>query len=123
MIIHGPKNVPYDKDLGPVFLTDWYHDEYFNIVKNVMSAPVSCNTLTVKSCAELLQPSPPPSSDNNLINGKMNYDCSLVTDGTACELMNPVSIPRSNRSHTFKARPTPESPNSNSPREKLTASD
>lgn len=25
-----------------------------------------------------------PKSDNNLINGKMNYDCSLVTDGTAC---------------------------------------
>lgn len=68
MIIHGPKNVPYDKDLGPVFLTDWYHDEYFSIVEQVMSAP----------------PSPPPSSDNNLINGKMNFDCSLVTSGASC---------------------------------------
>ena len=41
LIIHGPKNVDYDKDLGPVFLTDWYHDEYFEIVKRVMSSPVS----------------------------------------------------------------------------------
>ncbi|MCJ1347713.1 hypothetical protein MMC31_005942 [Peltigera leucophlebia] len=68
LIIHGPKNVDYDKDIGPVFLTDWYHDEYFEIVKRVMSSP----------------PSAPPSSENNLINGKMNYDCSLVTNGQAC---------------------------------------
>ena len=40
LVIHGPKNVPYDKDLGPVLLTDWYHDEYFNIVEKVMSSPV-----------------------------------------------------------------------------------
>jgi FtsP/CotA-like multicopper oxidase with cupredoxin domain len=26
----------------------------------------------------------PAVSDNNLINGKMNYDCSLVEDGTPC---------------------------------------
>ena len=68
LIIHGPKNVPYDKDVGPVFLTDWYHDEYFSIVERVMSSP----------------PSPPPASDNNLINGKMNYDCSQVTNGASC---------------------------------------
>lgn len=49
MIIHGPKNVPYDKDVGPVLLTDWYHDEYFNIVEQVMSAPVSCSMLMAQS--------------------------------------------------------------------------
>lgn len=27
---------------------------------------------------------PPPFSDSNLINGKMNYNCSLVTNGQAC---------------------------------------
>ena len=27
---------------------------------------------------------PPPFSDNNLINGKMNYDCSKVTNGQTC---------------------------------------
>lgn len=48
MIIHGPKNVAYDKDLGPVFLTDWYHDEYFSIVQKVMSSPVSRKVSTVK---------------------------------------------------------------------------
>lgn len=26
----------------------------------------------------------PAISNNNLINGKMDYDCSLVTDGTPC---------------------------------------
>ncbi|MCJ1276218.1 hypothetical protein MMC21_004023 [Puttea exsequens] len=68
MIIHGPKNVPYDIDVGPVFLTDWYHTDYFTIVEQVMSSPGA----------------PPPFSDNNLINGKMNYDCSLVKNGQKC---------------------------------------
>lgn len=68
MIIHGPSNYKYDIDVGPVLLTDWYHDEYFNIVKKVVGLP----------------PSPPPKSDNNLINGKMDYDCSLITNGQQC---------------------------------------
>ncbi|KAL9098110.1 MAG: hypothetical protein Q9163_006167, partial [Psora crenata] len=78
MIIHGPKiaeltvsqqqNDAYDIDIGPVLLSDWYHTEYFQIVKDVVGLP----------------PKPPPKSDNNLINGKMNYDCSLVTNGQAC---------------------------------------
>lgn len=69
MIIHGPKNVPYDIDVGPVLITDWYHKEYFEIVKDVMASPGG----------------PPPFSDNNLINGKMNYDCSLpIPQGTTC---------------------------------------
>lgn len=68
MIIYGPKNAPYDVDIGPVLLSDWYHDEYFSIVKKVVGVP----------------PGPPPRSDNNLINGKMDYDCSLVTNGQEC---------------------------------------
>ena len=68
MIIHGPKNAAYDIDVGPVLLTDWYHTDYFDIVKQVMETPGG----------------PPPFSDNNLINGKMNYNCSLVTNGAAC---------------------------------------
>ncbi|MCJ1344383.1 hypothetical protein MMC31_002586, partial [Peltigera leucophlebia] len=70
LIIHGPKNVPYDLDLGPVLLSDWYHDDYFDIVERVMTPS--------------LQRLPPPLSDNNLINGKMNFDCTLVTNGQAC---------------------------------------
>ncbi|KAI9825280.1 MAG: hypothetical protein M1832_001314 [Thelocarpon impressellum] len=69
MIIHGPKNVPYDIDLGPVFLSDWYHTEYFAIVKEVMGTDPRKFR---------------PFSENNLINGKMDYDCSTVTDGTPC---------------------------------------
>ena len=68
MVIHGPKNAAYDIDVGPVLLTDWYHTEYFDIVKQVMETPGG----------------PPPFSDNNLINGKMNYNCSLVTNGASC---------------------------------------
>lgn len=67
LIIHGPKNVPYDRDVGPVLLSDWYHDEYFTIVKRVV-APGGAR----------------PASDNSLINGKMNFDCSLVKDGKQC---------------------------------------
>ena len=67
MIIHGPKNVPYDRDIGPVLLNDWYHDEYFSIVKQVVS------------------PRPArPFSDNNLINGKMDFDCALAKPDQQC---------------------------------------
>lgn len=69
MIIHGPNNVDYDIDLGPVLLTDYYHKPYFQIVKEVMGTDLSLVA---------------PESDNNLINGKMDYNCSLVTDGTPC---------------------------------------
>ena len=65
MIIHGPSQVQYDYDLGPVMLSDTYHTEYFKIVEQVMGVG-----------------QPPPFSDNNLINGKMNYNCSLITDPT-----------------------------------------
>lgn len=67
MIIHGPTNVPYDEDIGPVLLTDWYHDDYFSIVEQVMGVPGVI-----------------PVADNNLINGKMNYDCSLAKPGVNC---------------------------------------
>lgn len=69
MIIHGPTHVPYDDDLGPILLSDWYHDEYFSIVEEVMK-PLpegDPNFFT-------------PVSDNSLINGKMNYDCTIKPD-------------------------------------------
>ncbi len=68
LIIHGPKNEPNDIDLGPVLLTDWYHDTYEDIVELVMNKNAKG----------------PPQSNNNLINGKMNYDCSLITNGQQC---------------------------------------
>ena len=59
MVIYGPHdNVDYDVDLGPVMLSDYYHTDYYALVEQVM-APISENL-------------PPPTSNNNLINGKMN---------------------------------------------------
>ena len=50
-------------------LSDWYHEEYFELVKQVMTPGA-----------------PPPFVDNNLINGKNNYDCALMDpdDDTPC---------------------------------------
>ncbi|KAI9673316.1 MAG: hypothetical protein M1829_004082 [Trizodia sp. TS-e1964] len=73
IIIHGPKHVDYDIDLGPVFISDWFHKEYFQIVKDVMGTDAAKLSKVV------------PASDNQLINGKMNFNCSLVTDGTPCK--------------------------------------
>ena len=70
MIIYGPSdNAQYDEDLGPVLLTDWYHQPYFPLVEQVM-APAAEGLL-------------PPVSNNNLINGKMNYPCANAT-GLQC---------------------------------------
>ncbi|MCJ1331635.1 hypothetical protein MMC10_008326 [Thelotrema lepadinum] len=68
LIVYGPKNANYDVDIGPVMLSDWYHPEYFDLVEEVMT----------KGAVAV------PLSDNNLINGKMNYDCSKITNGQAC---------------------------------------
>lgn len=71
MIIYGPHdNAEYDEDLGPVLLTDWYHQPYYELVEQVM-APAAEGLL-------------PPVSNNNLINGKMNYPCANVTGGLPC---------------------------------------
>ncbi|KAL8876324.1 MAG: hypothetical protein Q9198_005459, partial [Flavoplaca austrocitrina] len=70
MVIHGPhENIFYDVDVGPILLTDWYHEPYFELVKQVIST----------------KRGPPPFSDNNLINGKMDFDCSTIpAGGQAC---------------------------------------
>ena len=73
MIIYGPKNKAYDVDVGPIMLSDWYHEEYFELVKKVMGDPPAG------------KPSEPVQfSDNNLINGKMDYDCSKAPAGVSC---------------------------------------
>ena len=67
MVIYGPSNADYDIDIGPVMLTDYYHTTYYQGLQALYEEP------------PVFLP-----TDNNLINGKMNYNCSLVTDGTAC---------------------------------------
>src|SRR5277367_6599505 len=32
IVVHGPTSAPYDIDLGPILLADWYHDDYEDIV-------------------------------------------------------------------------------------------
>ena len=59
MVIYGPHdNADYDEDLGPILLNDWYHEDYYDIIEQIM-APAS------KGFG-------PPVSTNNLIQGKMN---------------------------------------------------
>ena len=62
MIIHGPSSAEYDIDVGPVMISDWNHQYYMDLVAQT-NEPLRT---TVKS-------------NNTLINGKMNYDCSLVS--------------------------------------------
>lgn len=62
IVIYGPHdNADYDEDLGPIIVSDWYHSSYYSLVEQVMAPQ-----------AEGL---PPPASNNNLINGKMNFPC------------------------------------------------
>ncbi|KAH7381904.1 Cupredoxin [Cadophora sp. MPI-SDFR-AT-0126] len=78
MIIYGPKNANYDIDLGPVFISDWFHTDYEEIV------------------AETLRPggNPRPAADNNLINGKMNFDCSTKAPGDNTKCTNNAGLSR-----------------------------
>jgi FtsP/CotA-like multicopper oxidase with cupredoxin domain len=72
-VIHGPPSADYDVDLGPVILTDWYHDDYESIVTKVLSD--SSGTSTGSR----------PYSDATLINGKGIYPCENVTSSTSCD--------------------------------------
>lgn len=53
-MVYGPKNAPYDHDLGPVIMSDWVHESYRTLVEGMMQ-PIPNAKM--------------PSSDNNLING------------------------------------------------------
>ncbi|KJZ75176.1 hypothetical protein HIM_05370 [Hirsutella minnesotensis 3608] len=60
MVIYGPSQ-KYDIDIGPVMLSDWYHRSYYDLVE------------------ESLRPGAGPFvSNNTLINGKNNFDCSTL---------------------------------------------
>ncbi|KAF2860628.1 multicopper oxidase [Piedraia hortae CBS 480.64] len=61
IVIHGPSSAPYDIDIGPVMLSDWYHIPYFAIVKDAVGKNLSVI---------------PPVSDSVLINGRGRFDCS-----------------------------------------------
>ncbi|RYP66905.1 hypothetical protein DL771_007562 [Monosporascus sp. 5C6A] len=69
IVIHGPQHQEFDYDMGPVLVSDWFHEEYHSIIEGVMGTDPSRFF---------------PATSNNLINGKMNFDCTTVTDGTPC---------------------------------------
>jgi len=64
MVIHGPKHAEFDIDMGPIMLSDWYHDSYWSLVNQTMNAP---------------PPGRPMPGNNNLIQGKMQYPCANTT--------------------------------------------
>jgi FtsP/CotA-like multicopper oxidase with cupredoxin domain len=72
MVIHGPSHVKYDIDLGPITLSDYYHSSYEEVAKNAIS-----NSTDFKVWV--------PHSDNHLINGKNNYNCSMSKASNKCE--------------------------------------
>lgn len=63
LIIHGPKTRDYDIDLGPITLSENYHQNYLSIVRDITGPDLT----KVR-----------PKADNNLINGKMNFNCTGV---------------------------------------------
>ncbi|KAG9251363.1 ascorbase and Cu-oxidase [Emericellopsis atlantica] len=75
MVIHGPQIAEYDIDLGPVMLTDWYHEDYFTLVEQTMAVN-----------------STPVFADNNLINGKMNFDCASAKHGDRAPCVNDAGV-------------------------------
>lgn len=71
MTIYGPKNAPYDIDSGPLMLGDHYHKDYVDVVAAAAGNSSDFNVYV-------------PTSDNSLINGKNNYNCSLAIGNTTC---------------------------------------
>ena len=63
--------MPYDIDLGPVLLGDYYHRSYFDVLEDVAGPSPDFKVYV-------------PASDNSLINGKNNYNCSMATGNATC---------------------------------------
>ena len=87
-----PNTTHYDVDIGPVMLVsdrsvtqlysclqyaqnDWYYEDYYSIVQ-AAEAPADPSLFP--------RGPPPPKSDNNLINGKGNANCSQVPSKYTC---------------------------------------
>jgi hypothetical protein len=66
---YGPKTAANDIGLGPVVLDDYYHLDYFSILE-------ICHGHRLERHCSF--------SVSNLVNGKGQYNCSLITDGTPC---------------------------------------
>ncbi|KAI1190719.1 multicopper oxidase [Nemania serpens] len=76
IVVYGPSNVKYDVDLGPIMVNDWWHKDYFTVVEEVMAPDFQGRTF----------------SDNNLINGRMNFNCSTVDAGDTTNCTNNAGL-------------------------------
>lgn len=65
LVIHGPSQQDYDVDVGPILVGDWWHKSYMDVVDEIMAPNFTGRSF----------------SDNNLIQGKMNFNCSTKEDG------------------------------------------
>lgn len=70
-MVYGPYEKDYDIDVGPIIINDYHHTDYATIVRNI-TAP------------HPKPPPPMPTSDTNLISGKMQCDCSNTPAGRKC---------------------------------------
>ncbi|CAK7564671.1 MAG: hypothetical protein SEPTF4163_002570 [Sporothrix epigloea] len=70
IVVYGPNEYPYDIDIGPVMLSDYYHEDYLTILEKML-APGGMLEVT---------------SDNNLIQGKNSMGCitKSASDETPC---------------------------------------
>lgn len=90
IVIYGPREtLDYDIDIGPVLLSDWYHEGYDELVELTMTPNGG-----------------PFNSTNNLINGKGNFDCATTKAGdrTPCHDNAGISKFRFERGKTHRLR-------------------
>lgn len=94
LIVYGPKHVPYDIDVGPIILGDYYHKDYLSVLDDVAGPSQDFNVYV-------------PASDNNLINGKNNYNCSMLswnTTNSSCQSNAGLSKFRFQRGKSHRLR-------------------
>ena len=80
MVIYGPTSAPYDIDLGPIILTDWYHEDYEDILVKVMSNMEQYPNGFV------------PYDSAGLINGKGYYPCANVSTAPCDNTGGPLDL-------------------------------
>ena len=85
IVVYGPSAYPYDIDVGPVLLSDYYHTDYLSLLERML-APGG---------------KPEIPSDNNLIQGKGRFDCATAADPAV-----PCSSDAGLASFTFEAGKT-----------------
>ncbi|KAL0937282.1 Laccase-2-like protein 1 [Colletotrichum truncatum] len=76
IVVYGPCKSKHEVDLGPVILGDWYHKQYFDLIEDILQVGGSGLVF----------------SDNNLINGKNNFNCSTVAAGDNTKCTNNAGI-------------------------------